>query len=392
VAEYGLLTEVTVEPRTTQLATDAAVGATELEVLDAGDYDSDNGGTLLLNGNQLEYTGVVWGETEDDTDLIVLTNPLASAADEGDPVQSVSGGLGEEDWYGMVDMGGGGDSVAVPIRFYQRQSWAEGIYDPPVKVEVSEDLSHIEDAPGRPMAGGTRVAFCNTDGATAVGSGDLTFTLSFTPLPGSLHVRWGGLSLRPDDWTLDGTTLTVLDPDAVIVSGDLITAAYAYDLAADALATALDIVTLIPFTTSGWKYKQVSLGDTTDYSSPSYDDSAWSTGATMFGDGVGAGAGAATAWAADTSLWVRRTFPKAQDVTITVPVEDGCDVYVNGTLVGSSGIAGIGATHISPPFVVSVSNSLTTSGTNTLVIRANDEAGGSADQTSLNVEVTGALL
>ena len=40
-------------------------------------------------------------------------------------------------------------------------------------------------------------------------------------------------------------------------------------------------------TTSGWRYKQVPLGDSADYSSPSYDDSSWSIGQMPFASAPG---------------------------------------------------------------------------------------------------------
>lgn len=395
-----MLLEVRAEARATALTAAAAESDTELVVDSAGDFDTD-GGTLELNGVQLEYVSIAWGTTEEDSDTITLAEPLDVAADVDDLVVQVIGGVAAEDWYAIVDVGGG-DPAHVPLSFPQRQTWAPGTYSPSVPVIVSEDLEHIEDAPGRPSSAGARVAFWNTDSATVVGPGNVTFTLTHTPLPGSLHVRWGegGLTLSNDHWALVGNVLTVLDPDSLLLADDVITTAYAYDPAAGGLdhppldpPVPPEITTIIPFTTSGWRYKQVLLGDTADYSSPSYNDSAWSTGATMFGDGNGAGAGAATNWDQNTSIWLRRTFPRSQEVTITVPVEDGCVVYVNGVLVGASGIAGLGSAHLSPPFVVTVDDALTNAGTNTLAIRANDESASQiGDVTSVDVEVTGGVL
>lgn len=392
MSEYGLLQEVVTQPRATALTTAAIVTDTELVVDSAGDFDDENGGTLQLNGAQLDYTAIEWGVTEDDSDTIVLTDPLEVAADVDDSVAPVIGGLPAEDWYAVVDMGLG-DPVMVPLDFAQRVQWPQGLYDPPVPVMVSEDLQRLEDAPGRPASASARVDAWNADEWAAAGDDtDSPGTLTFTPRPTSLMVFQNGLRLAAGDFTLDGRVATALAAETPILSSDGFSAYYLYDPAAEVL-TLPPIETLIAFSVSGWRYLQVALADTTDYSSSSFDDSGWSTGATMFGNGVGAGAGAATNWDEDTSLWLRRTFPRSQGVTITVPVEDNCDVYVNGTLVGSSGVAGLGATNVSPPFVVAVSDLLVGSGTNTLAIRANDEAGSSgADQTSVNVEVTGRLL
>lgn len=235
--------------------------------------------------------------------------------------------------------------------------------------------------------------FLNTDTATAAADDTaVTITLTHVPLPGSEHVRQNGNTLLTTEWSRAGDVVTIEpDTEVVIRVDDVFEVAYAYDGLGGAPIVS-EPQTLIPFTTSGWRYLQVALADAVNYSAVSFDDTGWSLGSTMFGNGVGSGAGAATNWDEDTSLWVRKTFPRSQDVTVTVAVEDGCDVYVNGILVGSSGIAGVGSHHVSPPFTVVVSNDLTNSGVNTLAIRANDEAGGSSDEASLDIEVTGRLV
>lgn len=234
MAEYGKLVEVAIVPRTTALAADAAVSDTELEVLNAGDYDS-TGGTLELNGDQLEYTGIVWGATEDDTDFLELTEPLATGASAGDLVAPVtSGGLAAEDWYAVVDMGGGGDGVPIPIQFDQRQSWPEGLYDPPVDVEVAEDLSRIQDAPGRPGTAGSRTEAWNEDEWTApADNADAPGTLTYLPKPHSLTVEQNGLRIRNTEFTLAGQVVKPLAAQTPIRAGDRFAAYYLRDPAAE---------------------------------------------------------------------------------------------------------------------------------------------------------------
>lgn len=229
MSDYGRLQEIAVVPRTTGLTTAASISDTELVVDSAGDFDPD-GGTLELNGAQLDYTAIVWGDTEDDSDTIVLTAPLAVAADVDDEVAPVSGGLAVEDWWAVVDMGDG-DAVMVPLTYPQRFVWAPGQYDPAVKVEVSEDLQRLEDAPGRAPASSAsgRVKFINTDTATAAGPGEMNVPLTYLPIDGSEHVYWNTLLQPPTEWTRDGKVITLADADSRIEAGDVISVAYAYD-------------------------------------------------------------------------------------------------------------------------------------------------------------------
>lgn len=231
MADYGLLTEVRVDPRTTEITVAASVSDTELVVDDAGDLDED-GGTLDLNGVQLEYTGITWGDLEDDADTVLLAEPLTVTADVGDLVGQVVAGMVAEDWYAVVDMNGG-MPVPVPIRFDQRQAWPEGLYDPPVPVVVSEDLSSIEDAPGRPGSAGGRTEAWNQDEWTATGSGDAPGTLTYLPKPYSVMLEQNGIRIRNNEFSLVGQVATPLASQLVIRSGDHFTAYYDRDPGAE---------------------------------------------------------------------------------------------------------------------------------------------------------------
>lgn len=149
MSDYGHLTEVTAEPRATTLEVDASIGDTTLTVDYAGDFNSVEGGTLDLNGDRLDYTGITDGAQPDDPDLILLTVPLAAGASAGDAVSVVAGGQVLVDYFAHVTIGDIGDEVLVPLKAEQVPMWPQGAYADPVPVEVSDDLQHLQDAPGR---------------------------------------------------------------------------------------------------------------------------------------------------------------------------------------------------------------------------------------------------
>jgi hypothetical protein len=208
-----MLQEVRRVPRGSTLAAAAAISDTELVVDYAGDfsYDPENpddtGGTLDLNGARLAYTSIIFGELPDDPDTIVLAEPLTVAADADDMVSAVAGGQVLEDWVAYVTMGEG-DQVVVPLSVDQRNQWAIGVYEDPVPVIISDNLLHLEDAPGRtPPA---RVQFLNTDtGAVATDGDDIEIPLTYVPIAGSEQVFYNGTPLKRADWTRSDTVLTI---------------------------------------------------------------------------------------------------------------------------------------------------------------------------------------
>lgn len=232
MSDYGHLQEIASTPRTTSLTTAAAVSDTELEVDSAGDFDED-GGTLQLNGAQLDYTAITWGATEEDPDIVTLAAPLVTAADVDDLISPVLGGVPAEDWYGIVDMGAG-DPVPVPLTFAQRVQWPEGLYDPPARVQVSDDLQHLEDAPGRPAAVGGRIAAWNEDEWDAAGDDtDSPGILTYLPIPHSLMVFQRGTRLRNNEFTLVDRVVTPLAAEIPIMGTDWFSAYYDRDPAAE---------------------------------------------------------------------------------------------------------------------------------------------------------------
>jgi hypothetical protein len=214
MSDYGLLQEVRISYRGSTLAAAAAVSDTELVVEYAGDFNydpenpDDTGGTLDLNGARLAYTAVTYGELPEDPDTIILAEPLTVAADVDDFVGVVAGGQVLEDWEAYVTMDGGGDQVVARLSVDQRAQWPIGVYPDPVPVVLSDDLLHIEDAPGRTVS--SRVQFLNTDEALVPSDGaDVPIPLSFTPIPGSERVSFRGQRLRREDWSRTDDLLTI---------------------------------------------------------------------------------------------------------------------------------------------------------------------------------------
>jgi hypothetical protein len=124
-----------------ELVAAASVGATALEVDWVGDF-ADTGGTLRLNGVDLEYSGV-----DRVAETVTLSVPLAVAATDGDSVDVVTSGQVLKDYTLFVTLGLG-DDAQVDIPFGDRDAWPEGGYDEPVEVLLSDDLERIESVPG----------------------------------------------------------------------------------------------------------------------------------------------------------------------------------------------------------------------------------------------------
>lgn len=144
MSESGVVTSVESMIWGGNLTAAAAVAAATLTVEPPMDFDSD-GGQLQLNGTTLDFT-----EADPVTGIVTLAVPLAVAADAGDVVQAMRGGQPAVDLYAMVSFGEG-EPVPVRIPTNEIDAWSEGPCDPPIPVEVSDDLQRIESTPGRPL-------------------------------------------------------------------------------------------------------------------------------------------------------------------------------------------------------------------------------------------------
>lgn len=240
MSDYMLVQSVTVEPKGSTLTT-AALTSEEVLVVDSAQDFDDEGGTLDLNGARLQYTSIVEGVNLEDPDTINLAAPLAADAGVDDAVSPVVGGLIPEDWYAVGTMGEDGGEVTVPLDVDQRAQWPVGDYPDPVPVRVSDDLSRLEDAPGRTVS--TRNAFRNTDTYTYDGVADrIELPLTKMPISGSEQPYWSayegagfGQAMPPETWFIEGNLLVINDGYYMgqFAEDDLFWVTYAWDQALD---------------------------------------------------------------------------------------------------------------------------------------------------------------
>lgn len=223
---------------------------------------------------------------------------------------------------------------------------------------------------GGDAEGDAGIAFENGDRLVAVGSGTVTFDLTYEPIDGSLHVRWNGIDQPPSEWSLDGQTVTIPDPTALIDAGDLFTAAYAYYLSD--VEEAPDIITpgVTYEASTGWRWAPVPPTADLDYSDPAFDDSGWAEDAAPFGQTNPPHDPSvflprhwpdyATTWVQTTRMWARRTILVEAGVSVTISLRwnRAITVWWNGSQVYSNGAAAGEATFTLPEASVLASNLL----------------------------------
>lgn len=159
-----------------ELTANVAAGQVAIPVEWGGQFD-DDGGTVLINGQQYTYSrgAIADGASPTDPDVITLDSPLVAGAAVGDPVAVYSGGQPLRDLVMTVSIGtqdGVGDDVEVIVPFAQRDLWPEGLYDEPIQVRLSDDMESLEDAPGRTPARDSGLAYVPY--ATGILSGGFT--------------------------------------------------------------------------------------------------------------------------------------------------------------------------------------------------------------------------
>lgn len=198
MSTQGLLTQVLVTERGSNAAEVAAVGATEILVADVTDFtdytaaDTTDPETQAREGigividvlgerytvatvtsNADEATPEGAGEEYDlaagaTPGTLTLTEPVRVQVDDEDPVWLVVGNDVASDAYALVsfpqtadvlgDETDSGDIAHVPIPYGMRASYPEGLYDPPVPIVVSDDLTVVLDTPGvKPVIDGSTI-------------------------------------------------------------------------------------------------------------------------------------------------------------------------------------------------------------------------------------------
>lgn len=152
---------------------------------------------------------------------------------------------------------------------------------------------------------------------------------------------------------------------------------------------------IVPWNATGWKYKQVSRTDPTDYSAASYDDSAWAVGqAPMGSDNVGGNGfdqygGYNVNWDLDTRIWLRRALghiASGSVIALSIRVDNYVSAWWNGSLVVNEWADPSGG--LGSPHNVTLPSSVL-SGSNVLAIRATDDPPGSNDKCVIDLEITG---
>lgn len=233
------------------------------------------------------------------------------------------------------------------------------------------------------------------DAFTVTATPSSTYTLSTLPLAVIVVAVNGEKLVHGTEWTCDNT-IGIVTLDSSVVARLKATPAPADVVSVDYLVTgglvaasmANSYTTILDWSASGWKYRQTTTSDATDYSSAGYDDSAWSTAATPFGNNAGPTL-AATNWTAGTRLWVRRTIPDAVTaLRFTFRIDNQATVWVNGTQVldptqvlgADNGTLQVG------PFPISVFNE---AGNNVIAVRADDTASGAGDVSFFDMLVEG---
>lgn len=134
--------------------------------------------------------------------------------------------------------------------------------------------------------------------------------------------------------------------------------------------------TAIPYGATDFKYQVVEWGAGAGFEQPSFDDSAWASGAAGFGTTEGAcswnnSTDVKTAWPVDTDLLVRKEFnlpAGAHNLQVTGTVDNDATVYVNGQQVGS-----VQSGHCATPNIqFSASDGLLLPGNNVVAVRGHD--------------------
>lgn len=179
---------------------------------------------------------------------------------------------------------------------------------------------------------------------TVTAEGPQTWYLAEVPLDQTLHVRWVPNYMPENNWSLSTNVLTVADPGWRI--DDVVEVEYLYNNTSAATDPTPEPPpppppapsgVLVDFEDPTWRHLQVARTDTVDYSSPSYDDSAWPVDPAAFGDNTDPAHYPSwptytTLWNRNSKMWVRRplTPVAGTDVIITARWDRYLKVYWNG--------------------------------------------------------------
>lgn len=164
----------------------------------------------------------------------------------------------------------------------------------------------------------------------------------------------------------------------------------------DEKAEIAPMIILIDPYLSQWRYKQVPLADTTDYSQPGFDDANWDVGFMPFGSADDHPTALAnkfpskikTVWNLNTAIWLRAKFSNYSkgNIAIDLIVDNFIDVWVNGVKVIENANGTVDG------FITKLSFTLPAniliSGENDIAIKARDDTGQSqGDRTYVAIKI-----
>lgn len=287
----GTVLAVDVDALGDTLAADATAGAMSIFVDDAADFElgDETSGQLLLNDVVYTYTDV-----DDDTGEITLTSGLEGDAEDADdvfvwdPLYEVVSTDKSAD-VRLHDVEQGGDPIYAVFAQHLVEKLGEGIRGvrgETVLLERDRGEWRIVDVLGfgDPDAGlGGSVRFWDQDTFTVEATGEQELTLTYPPIPGSLHMAWCGVWQPHTEFSNEGRTVTIPDPDGLLEVDDTIDFRYAYRVGDTRIETEVpDPWLLLP---AGVPDLNAGLGTTGPSASGSGDiwiDGDPATGVTLF--------------------------------------------------------------------------------------------------------------
>jgi hypothetical protein len=93
-------------------------------------------------------------------------------------------------------------------------------------LRVADDEWEVVGVGGRSRA--SQGVLFYQDPHTVIAAGEQAVALTHLPIDNSEHVYWNGLYQPGSEWTRDGQTITVPDPDGLLASNDELVVEYAY--------------------------------------------------------------------------------------------------------------------------------------------------------------------
>lgn len=201
-------------------------------------------------------------------------------------------------------------------------------------VDAGQPLTEPVQFPGQPI--GPTIAGEAPDGTVGEAYGPYSYTVS----PGDAPVRYVRLFTGALPPPAEASQLT--NSGEITSFTPTIPGTYTFTVkATDANQLWASVTNTVeispPQYDDNWKYKVEPPGSTADYSSPTYDDSAWPVGPGGFGSwvppGSGLGIGTSIPNVLYQSIWLRRTLTFGGEYIVDIYHDDGETLWLNGVEV-----------------------------------------------------------